>query len=109
MDGTEVLGDFGRAEEFSVLSLVVVVVVVLLLLFSSTFLRAGMREERRLVSEEARLSERRLDWGLESEDAKDVKSVETLTGSLNFRVVEVPLVGEVGEGVELLLDTEDQE
>lgn len=62
-----------------------------------------------MLSEEARLSERRLDWGLESEDANEVKSVETLTGSLNFRVGAVPLLGEVGEGVELLLEAEDQE
>lgn len=78
------------------------------LLLSSTFFRAGIREERRLLSE-ARLSERRLDWGLESEDLNEVKSVETLTGSLNFRVGTVPFFGEVGEGVELLLEAEDQE
>lgn len=77
------------------------------LLSSSTFFRAGICEERRLLSE-ARLSERRLDWGLESEDAKEVRSVDTLTGSLNLRVGVVPLSEDVGEEVELL-EEEDQE
>lgn len=76
---------------------------------SSTCCGLGVLE-RRLLSE-ARLSDRRLDSGLESDDAKEVRSVDTLTGSLNFRVVVAALSELVGDGVDAGggLETEDQE
>lgn len=75
-------------------------------LSSSACFREENWEDRRLVSE-ATLSDRRLDCGLESDVAKEVKSVDTRTGSLNFREGDVPLLGEVGE--EELFEVKDNE
>lgn len=63
--------------------------------------------ERRLLSE-ARLRDLRLDSGLESDDAKDVRSVDTLTGSLNFRGV-VAVLSELVGGVCGGLETEEDQ
>lgn len=52
----------------------------------------------RILLSEARLDDLRLNCAFDSDNAKDVCSVEILTGSLNFLESEAPEFGMVGDG-----------